>query len=406
MLIGEIVRVALGALRVNKMRSFLTMLGIVIGVAAVIAMVALGNGAERAVRERIASLGTTLLTINPGQQFGRGVASIDERARLTIDDADALVERATSLVAVQPEMSRQLQVQYLNRNSATRVVGTTANYLAVRKYELADGRMFSTGDDLSRRRVAVVGPTVLTNLGIDNSLAILGEQIRIRGIMFEVVGVLQSKGQASGFGDPDDQILIPITTARFRVMGTNRLNSINVLAASEEEIPTAMADVQRVLRREHRLRPGRDDDFQIRSQSDFLNTLGETTQVFGRLLLGIAIVSLLVGGIGIMNIMLVSVTERTREIGIRKALGATKFNVMLQFLIEAVVLSLMGGLIGVALGVGSAEFLDWKFAWNTEIQVASIGISFGFAALIGVLFGVWPAKRAAGLDPISALRYE
>jgi putative ABC transport system permease protein len=406
MLIGEIMRVALGALRVNKMRSFLTMLGIVIGVAAVIAMVALGKGAEKAVRDRIASLGTTLLTINPGQQFGRGVASTEERARLTTDDADALTERATSLVAVQPEMNRQLQVQYLNRNSATRVVGTTSNYLEVRKYELGAGRMFSNGDDLSRRRVAIIGPTVMTNLGIDNPVAIIGEQVRIRGIQFEVIGVLASKGQTSGFGDPDDQILIPITTARFRVMGSNRLNSINVLAASEEDIPAAMADVQRVLRREHRLRPGRDDDFQIRSQSDFLNTLGETTEVFGRLLLGIAIVSLLVGGIGIMNIMLVSVTERTREIGIRKALGATRFNVLLQFLIEAVVLSLLGGMIGVFLGIGSARFLDWKFAWNTDIQLASILVSFGFAALIGVVFGVWPAKRAAGLDPISALRYE
>jgi putative ABC transport system permease protein len=406
MLIGEIMRVALGALRVNKMRSFLTMLGIVIGVAAVIAMVALGKGAEKAVHERIASLGTTLLSINPGQQFGRGVASTEERARLTTDDAEALVERATSLVAVQPEMNRQLQVQYLNRNSATRIVGTTSNYLEVRKYALGAGRMFSNGDDLSRRRVAVVGPTVMTNLGIDNPAAIIGEQIRIRGIQFEVIGVLEGKGQASGFGDPDDQVLIPITTARFRVMGANRLNSISVLAASEEQIPVAMADVQRVLRREHRLRPGRDDDFQIRSQSDFLNTLGETTEVFGRLLLGIAIVSLLVGGIGIMNIMLVSVTERTREIGIRKALGATRFNVLLQFLIEAVVLSLLGGLIGVLLGIGSAQFLDWKFAWNTDIQPASILVSFGFAALIGVVFGVWPAKRAAGLDPISALRYE
>jgi putative ABC transport system permease protein len=266
--------------------------------------------------------------------------------------------------------------------------------------------MFSNGDDLSRRRVAVIGPTVMTNLGIDNPAAIIGEQVRIRGIQFEVIGVLASKGQTSGFGDPDDQILIPITTARFRVMGSNRLNSINVLAASEDDIPAAMADVQRVLRREHRLRPGRDDDFQIRSQSDFLNTLGETTEVFGRLLLGIAIVSLLVGGIGIMNIMLVSVTERTREIGIRKALGATRFNVLLQFLIEAVVLSLLGGMIGVFLGIGSARFLDWKFAWNTDIQLASILVSFGFAALIGVVFGVWPAKRAAGLDPISALRYE
>jgi putative ABC transport system permease protein len=406
MLIGEIFRVAIGALRVNKMRSFLTMLGIVIGVAAVIAMVALGKGAERSVKERIASLGTTLLTINPGQQFGRGVASGVDRARLTTDDAEALEEKATTLDAIQPEMNRQLQVQYLNRNANTRIVGTSSNYLSVRKYELGAGRMFTRGDDLSRRRLAVIGSTVMTNLGIDNPAAILGETIRIRGLQFEVIGVLQSKGTASGFGDPDDQILIPLNTARFRVLGTNRLNSINVLAPSEAEIPNAMADVQRILRREHRLRPGRDDNFQIRSQSDFLNTLGETTQVFGRLLLGIAIVSLMVGGIGIMNIMLVSVTERTREIGIRKALGATRINVMLQFLIEAVVLSLLGGIIGIALGAGSAAFLDWRFAWNTDVQLASIGISFVFAAAIGVVFGVWPARRAASLDPITALRYE
>jgi putative ABC transport system permease protein len=406
MLLSEILQVALGALRANKMRSFLTMLGIVIGVAAVIAMIALGRGAQQAVRDRISALGTTLLTIMPGQQFGRGVVVQDTRARLTMEDAEAVAERATLLTAVQPEMNRQLQVQYVNKNTNTQIVGTTANYLPVRKYRLAAGRMFTDSEDDGRKRVAVLGPTVVENLGIESAEALIGENIRIRGIQFEVVGVLDRKGTGSGFQDPDDLVLIPLQTARFRVMGQNWLRSINVLAKSEPQIPDAMAEIQKILRREHRLRPGRDDDFQIRNQSDFLSTFEETTKVFGVLLLGIATVSLLVGGIGIMNIMLVSVTERTREIGVRKALGATRINILLQFLIEAVVLCLLGGLIGVMLGVGSATVLRESMDWNTDVSMASVGLSFLFAAVVGVVFGVWPARRAARLDPILALRYE
>jgi putative ABC transport system permease protein len=405
-LIGEIVAVALGALRANKMRSFLTMLGIVIGVAAVIAMIALGRGAQRAVRDRISALGTTLLTVMPGQQFGRGVVVMDTRARLTTDDADALAERATLITAVQPEMRRQLQVQYLNKNTNSEIVGTTANYLTVRKYSLAAGRMFTESEDDGRKRVAVLGPTVVENLGIETAEALVGEPIRIRGIQFEVVGVLNRKGTGSGFQDPDDLILIPLQTARFRVMGSNSLRAINVLAVSEPQIPAAMAEIQKILRREHRLRPGREDDFQIRNQADFLSTFEETTKVFSVLLLGIATVSLLVGGIGIMNIMLVSVTERTREIGVRKALGATRVNILLQFLIEAVVLCMAGGLIGVLLGVGSAAVLRESMSWNTDVSMMSVGLAFLFAASVGIIFGVWPARRAARLDPILALRYE
>ena len=406
MLIGEIIRVALGALRANKLRSLLTMLGIVIGVAAVIAVVALGTGAQSAVKERISSLGTTLLTVMPGQQRGMGGVSFDQSMKLTMDDAAALEERAPSLTAVQPEMTSRLQVQYLNQNTNTSVVGTTANYLPVRKYELQAGRMFTTAEDMGRQRVAVLGPAVLEAFGINSPEAIVGENVRIRGIQFTVVGVLKSKGQAMPWGNPDDQVLVPITTGRFRLFGSDRLRSISVLAESEEKIPDAMADVQRVLRREHRLAQGRPDDFQIRSQADFLNTLGETTQVFTYLLSGIAAVSLLVGGIGIMNIMLVSVTERTREIGIRKALGATRANILLQFLIEAVVLCLLGGLVGALVGSGGATAMSKFFNWNTIISPAAILASFVFSAVVGVVFGVWPARRAAGLDPIVALRYE
>ena len=406
MLIGEIISVALGALRANKLRSLLTMLGIVIGVAAVIAMIALGNGAQKAVKDRISALGTTLLTVQPGQAFGMGGVRSGEQQKMTMDDAKAIEERGEHIIAVQPEMQRQLQIQYNNRNANTSIVGTTANYLEVRKFELEACKMFTPGHDASRARVAVVGPAVATLLGFDNPIALVGEQVRIRGIQFDVIGVLKSKGQGGGFGNPDEQVLIPINTARFRAMGTDRLRSINVLASSEDDIPLAMAEIQKTLRREHRLRPGREDDFNIRNQSDFLNTLGETTAVFGLLLAGIATVSLVVGGIGIMNIMLVSVTERTREIGVRKALGATKLNILSQFLIEAIVLCILGGIVGIMVGSGTAYLLSRSFAWNTQISSSAVISAFLFSAAVGVVFGVWPARRAAALDPIQALRYE
>jgi putative ABC transport system permease protein len=405
MLFGEVLSVALGALRANKLRSLLTMLGIVIGVAAVIAMVALGTGAQSAVKDRIASLGTTLLTINPGQQRGMGVAIQDQQAKLTMKDAQALEERGEHFGSVQPEMGRNQQITYLNKNTNVSVVGTTPNYLEVRKYQLMDGRMFTTAEVTAMSRVAVVGPAVAVNMGLDTT-SLLEQNIRIKGIQFLVVGVLKSKGQSGMGGNPDEQILIPITTARFRVQGGDRVRSISILANSEEEIPDAMASVQKILRREHRLRQTQPDDFNMRSQADFLNTLGETTEVFTYLLSGIAAVSLLVGGIGIMNIMLVSVTERTREIGIRKALGATRANILLQFLIEAVVLCCLGGIIGIIAGAGGASAMSSAFGWNVKISPAAIGLAFAFSAAVGVLFGVWPARRAAVLDPIIALRYE
>jgi len=407
MLFGEILRVSLEALRANKLRSFLTMLGIVIGVAAVIAMVALGRGAQQSVKDRISALGTTMVSVFPGRVFGAGrVASGSDRAALTFDDAQALRDRAQFVVAVEPELQRQLQVQYGSQNTNTSIIGTTANYPEVRRYTVQAGRMFGDAEDAGRRRVAVLGSQVLQDLGFMTPEAAVGEDVRIGGIQFEVIGVLASKGAGVGFGNPDDQVLVPLQAARYGLMGGTDLRTINVLAPTEDEISATMAEVTRILRREHRLRAGQDDDFTLRNQADFLNTLGETTQVFTLLLAGIAAVSLVVGGIGIMNIMLVSVTERTREIGIRKALGATRLNVLLQFLIEAVVLCLFGGIIGILLGSGTAVLLRVAFGWNTSVGMPSVLLAFGFSAAVGIVFGVWPARRAMSLDPIQALRYE
>ncbi|MBC8090332.1 MAG: ABC transporter permease, partial [Phycisphaerae bacterium] len=280
MMYGETVRVALAALRANKLRSILTMLGIVIGVGAVITMDGIGRGAQRSIQERITALGTTLLTVTPGQIMNRGVGSEADRAKLTMADADALADQGKYINAVQPEMSRNFQVQYLGRNTNTSVIGTTSNFLEVRKYEMTAGRMYSAQEDEAKQRLVVLGPTVVTNLGIEDPNSIIGEPIRIRGIQFTIIGVLKSKGQTSAFQNPDDQVLIPINTARFRVIGSDRIRSISVLAPSDSLIPQTMADVQSILRREHKTPRERDDDFTIRNQADFLNTAAETSAVF------------------------------------------------------------------------------------------------------------------------------
>jgi putative ABC transport system permease protein len=406
MLLDEIFHVALQAIRANKLRSFLTMLGIIIGVGAVITMVALGSGAQKSVQARIQALGPTLLSIYPGQSFRGGVAIMfDQRASLTVDDADSLAASARYVKGVVPELTRNFQVKRGGLNANVNIVGTTPNYPTVKNYTFTAGRMFTAGEDESRRRYAVLG-SAIPEMFNANGAAMIGQEVQIRGIPFEIIGVLASKGSAMGFGNPDEQILIPLQTARYRIMGTNRLRSITVDAASVPQMTLAMIEIERVMRREHKIRPGGENDFQIRNQSDILATFQQTTETFTYLLAGIAAVSLFVGGIGIMNIMLVSVTERTREIGVRKALGATRFNIMFQFLVEALVLCLVGGVIGILFGALGAVGLSKIAHWNTSISIFAILIAFLFSALVGLFFGLWPARRAAALDPIVALRYE
>jgi putative ABC transport system permease protein len=404
MLFGEVFMVALGAIRANKLRSALTMLGIVIGVAAVITMVALGAGAQKAVQDQIERLGTDLLSVYPGQSFMHGVAS-EQRVSLTIDDATALERGARVITNVVPEMSGNRQIKLANANINVSIIGSTPNYIKVNNYKVIAGRMFTLGDNEARRRVAVLGGGVPVMLNT-NGAAMIGQTIQIGGVPFEIVGLLESKGSSNSWDNPDERILIPLLTAQYRVFGNDRVRSITVQVASADSINIAMLEIERALRSAHGIQPGADNDFQIRNRSEFLATFEETTRTFTFLLAGIAAVSLLVGGIGIMNIMLVSVTERTREIGVRKALGATRRSILLQFLVEAMALCLLGGVVGILLGSGGAIMLSKLANWNTLISLPAIFLAVAFSLGVGVFFGLWPAQRAARLDPIQALRYE
>ncbi|MFN2316106.1 MAG: ABC transporter permease, partial [Gemmatimonadales bacterium] len=328
----------------------------------------------------------------------------DVRVSLTIDDAEALKLQARGLAAVVPEMERSLQIKYGNQNFNMRVLGTTEDYVSARNFELVIGRNFTRGDDGGRQRYAIVGAAVPRMLSV-NPIALLNQTIQIRGQPFEVIGVLGEKG-AQGWQNPDEQILVPLNTARYRLMGTDRLRNVAVQVADGIPLERGMVEVERILRSEHKIRPGAANDFQIQNPQEILATRQQTTQTFSVLLASIAAVSLIVGGIGIMNIMLVSVTERTREIGVRKALGATRTNILLQFLTEAVVLCMVGGILGIMAGAGGAMAMSKWLGWNTLVSPVAVGVAFGFSVAVGLFFGLWPAKRAAGLNTIDALRYE
>ncbi|HUH12207.1 MAG TPA: ABC transporter permease [Longimicrobiales bacterium] len=403
MLLGETIAVALQAIRSNKLRAFLTMLGIIIGIAAVITMVALGEGAQRSVEERLQGMGTNVLTVRPGQNFYGGLDR--GAARLTPRDAEALQRAGGAIAGVSPELERRQQVVYGRSNANVSIVAVWPSFFSINNHSLAAGRLFTPGEERGRRRLAVVGSQVGERLRLSSTAELLGSSIRIGGKSFEVVGVLEEKG-SQGFDNPDERIYIPLATGQFRVFGTDWVRTINVQAAAPGRMDEAMASIDQVLRREHRIRPGEPSDFNVRDQAALVATFEDTARTFGVLLAGIAALSLLVGGIGIMNIMLVSVTERTKEIGVRKALGARSRDIMLQFLIESLVLCITGGAIGVMVGVGGALALQHIAEWNAAVAPSAVLVAFGFSAAVGLFFGLWPARRAARLDPIQSLRYE
>jgi putative ABC transport system permease protein len=397
--------VAFAALRANKVRSSLTMLGIIIGVGAVIAMIALGQGAKKAVEDSISALGTNLLMINPGSaRQGMVRLGAGSSIRLNEDDLKAIQSKVSGIQATAPELSRFGQLKYGNKNWNARVVGTTPEYEFVRNARLEKGAFFTRQDDATRRRVAIIGTTIVENL-FEPEEDPVGRPIKINNITFEVTGVLKPKGQ-QGWFNQDDIVVIPLQTAQKRLLGLDFFSNINVQVADVSLMEQVSLDIEQALRKSHRLPPGEDNDFSIRNQSDIMATRTETAKTLTWLLASVAFVSLMVGGIGIMNIMLVSVTERTREIGVRRALGARRRDVMAQFLTEAVTLSLVGGLIGIGLGVGATVLMSKLAGWSTLISSGSILLAFIFSATVGIFFGLYPAKKAASLDPIEALRYE
>jgi putative ABC transport system permease protein len=402
MLLSEMLVVALQSVRANLFRAVLTMLGIIIGVASVITMVALGTGARQAIDAQIEALGASILTVRSGQMFAAGVAR--SASTLTIDDAAALANDGRSVGDVVAEMSTMLQAKIGNRNQNLRAVGASPNYAAVNGYELQAGQLYTAADDGAKRTVAVLGGGVPAMFGLDPA-AVLGQTIYLRGVAFQVIGVLREKG-SQGFRNVDQQVWIPVETARHRIIGGEKLDTISVKVAPGATLEEAIVDIERILRREHRIRPGEDNDFSIGDPRQFFEVRQMAATVFAYLLAGIASVSLIVGGIGIMNIMLVTVTERTREIGIRKALGASRMNILLQFLVEALILCLIGGLIGVLLGTGVAQLMTKFAGWQTRVSLGAVTLAFAFSAAVGLFFGLWPARKAARMDPIAALRYE
>src|SRR5499425_860864 len=403
------VRIALRALRRNTLRSLLTILGIIIGVAAVIAMVSIGQGASVAVQEQIARMGNNMLVILPGSVTQGGVRTgFGGRSSLRVGDARAMQRECPALSAVTYVRRQVQQVVVGNQNWSTSIFGVTPEYQTVRDWPLVAGRFLTKQDDESGATVAVLGQTVIDNL-FGPGQNPLDQVVRINNAPFRVVGILEPKGQSTQGADQDDTVLIPFATAERKVMGSailGTVGSIMVSALSPELIPEAQRQITTLLRERHRLKSTQDNDFQIRNLADVAATAQSTNQSMSILLASVASVSLLVGGIGIMNIMLVSVTERTREIGIRMAVGAKSRDIMLQFIVEAVVMAASGGVIGILVGIGSSNLIKYLAELPTLIRPEIIAISFLVAGAVGVFFGFYPAKKAANLDPIDALRYE
>jgi putative ABC transport system permease protein len=399
------VRMAMESLLANKVRAMLTMLGIIIGVGAVITMTAIGQGAKKAVSDQITSMGTNVLTIYPGAASAGG-ASFGAGSSNKLTDVDAkAIKRSTYLSAVAPIVTTQVQAIAGNLNWSTRITGTTPEYLAVRNWRLTSGGVFTESDVRAGSKVCLLGASVAKNLFPDGGDPV-GTTIRIKKLPFTIIGILEEKGTNSFGTDQDDIILAPVTTVMKKITGTTFINVIIASAISPEAASPATENITEIIRASHRLTPTEDNDFQVRSQTELAATAEENSNTLTSLLRNAAIISLLVGGIGIMNIMLVTVTERTREIGIRKSLGAKRSNILMQFLVEAMVLSLVGGILGVSLGYGASAFISANNGWTLFISPLATALSFAAAAAVGIFFGFYPAQKAARLDPIESLRYE
>ena len=394
---------ALSALLANKLRSMLTMLGVIIGVGAIITTTSIGEGAKADVTERIQTLGANILAIRPGQSRFRGRGSADARRSLTVEDMAALQERGETFGYVTPEVSSRAQAKYLNKNTNTTIVGTSPEYLVTANFTVEKGRFFTDSQIRYRERVCVLGKTVVDNLF--ETIEPVGKTVKIKGVGFHVLGVMKEKG-ASGWRNPDDQVFIPYSTAMKRVFGEDYLSSISIQANDGKLLEAAETEVTELLRKQHKIPVNKEPDFHVRNQAEFMETLEESNQTFTNLILGIAVVSLVVGGIGIMNIMLVSVTERTREIGLRKAVGAQRSDILAQFLVESTSLALVGGIIGIGVGIAGAELVTSFWEWRTLVSPMYGMVSFVVSALVGIFFGAYPAWKAAKLHPIDALRHE
>ena len=405
MRIGPTFNVALRALRRNKLRSVLTALGIIIGVGAVIAMVGIGNGAKAQVEAQIASLGQNVILIFSGSTTSSGIRTgWGGAGTLKIEDAEAIRREVPGVIGVSEEVVSTTQVAAGNQNWFTRIYGESADYFDIRQWPLADGAPFTSQDVRSANKVCVIGRTTATQIyGNENPI---GQILRIKEVPFTITGVLMPKGLSTQGVDQDDIVIMPYTSAMKRVIGGTTLRNINVQIGDPQQLEAAQQQIISLLRQRHNIRPGRDDDFTVRNQQEIAQAATATSRVMTLLLGAIAGVSLLVGGIGIMNIMLVSVTERTREIGVRMAVGAHGSDILTQFLIEAVTLSSVGGLIGIVCGIGASKILSAYASWPTLISISSIAIAFLFSAAVGIFFGFYPARKAAALDPIEALRYE
>jgi len=400
----NITRLGLKAIARNKLRSALTMLGIVIGVACVITMVAVGAGASQSVQSTISSLGSNFIMIFPGASTQGGARVFTGQSALTVDDAAAIRAEAPAVAYVSPGVRTSGQLVAGDANWSSQVYGVDVDWPFIRAWNVDQGLFFTESEVRAGSKVAVLGKTVAENLFPDGGG--IGEIVRIKNVPFRVIGVLERKGGNMMGTDQDDQVIVPYTTAMKRLMGQSRINLIYVSAVSDDAVAEAQTQIDSLLRQRHRIGPGQDADFMMRSQEEIASTAAQTSKTLSILLGSVAAISLLVGGIGIMNIMLVSVTERTREIGIRMAIGAKGRHVLTQFLLEAIMLSVVGGLIGILLGVGVSRLVSKFAGWPVYVGMGSVAMAFGFSALIGIFFGFYPARAASRLDPIEALRYE